>query len=152
MVTHRLAPIARRFPLRSDETRTMGAWRAWYDACRSAGAPVRLSATAAAAGLDPSTVRRRANRDGFWRPFPDVIGPPGVVPDADDWCRAALLYLGADDPDTVAGVTRNTALWLHGISVAAPRPRSRRSSPPSGPSSAPAGCPRSGAVTSCPTT
>jgi hypothetical protein len=99
----------------------MGAWRAWYDACRdAAGGPVRLSATAVAAGLDPSTVRRRANREGFWRPFPDVIGPPGAVPDADAWCKAALLHLGADDPDTLAGVTRNTALWLYGIRGSAP--------------------------------
>lgn len=98
----------------------MERWRAWYDACRESGGPVRLSSTAAAAGLDPSTVRRRANREGFWRPFPDVIGPPGVEPDADAWCRAALLHLGADDEETLAGVTRDTALWLYGLRGSAP--------------------------------
>jgi hypothetical protein len=93
----------------------MDAWRAWHDACREARGPVRLSTTAEAAGLDPTTVRRRANREGFWRPFPDVIGPPGIEPDAAAWCRAALLYLGADDRSILAGVTRDTAAWLYGL-------------------------------------
>jgi hypothetical protein len=96
------------------------AWRVWHDACRQARGPVRLSSTAASAGLDPSTVRRRAQREGFWRPFPDVIGPPGLEPDADAWCRAALLYLGADDRSTLAGVTRDTAAWLYGRRRSAP--------------------------------
>ncbi len=93
----------------------MDAWRAWFEACRQARGPVRLSTTAEAAGLDPSTVRRRANREGFWRPFPDVIGPPGLEPDATAWCRAALLYLGADDPSILAGVTGDTAAWVFGL-------------------------------------
>jgi hypothetical protein len=96
------------------------AWRAWYDACRQARGPVRLSTTAERVGLNPSTVRRRANREGFWRPFPDVIGLPGLDPDADAWCRAALLYLGADDRSTLAGVTRDTAAWLYGRRRSAP--------------------------------
>jgi hypothetical protein len=31
------------------------------------------------------------------------------------WCRAALLYLEADDRSTLVGVTRDTAAWLYGL-------------------------------------
>lgn len=85
----------------------------WDDAWRHLrwhGGVDRITEVAAAGGLAPSTVRRRADREGWPQPFPGVVAHPGAPLDSHLWARAALAYLGPP-----AALTRWSALHHLGV-------------------------------------
>jgi len=98
-------------------------WPDFFEVCRDRGGVVRLSDAARRAGLDPGTVRRRALREGWWLPYPNVGAAPGTPVDARARAQAAVLYLrgpGVPPGPYVAAATRWTAAHLLGVSRGAP--------------------------------
>lgn len=93
------------------------------DALRARGGIATVAEVAAASSRPARAVRRQAERQGWWRPFPSVIGLPRTQPSSRDWIRASALHAaghtGAPAHDLVA-VTRLSALHLMGILDAAP--------------------------------
>ncbi len=97
--------------------RTMG-WERVVAASMAAGGPVHVRAVVALAGMQPRSVLRRADRDGWLRPFPLVIALPGTRMDGRAWALAAVLHATGqrEDPVTdLAALTRSSALALLGI-------------------------------------
>jgi very-short-patch-repair endonuclease len=97
------------------------------------GGPVHLATAAAATGLAVRTLRRHAAEQGWWRPYPGVIAPPGTPKTPWTRARAAAVHLGAaQDPQLLAaleacdrrpelvGITGWTAAHLRGVHHAAP--------------------------------
>ncbi len=79
----------------------------------AAGGPIDVRRAAPACGLTPRAVRDRARREGWWRPFRDIVAGPGAAQDGAAWARAAALHGQGrrGDPATdIAAVTRDTAL------------------------------------------
>ena len=98
-------------------------WRQFFEVAAEAHGPVALGATAAACGLPPARVRRRARDEGWWQPFPDVVAPPGTIVDDRAWMLAAVLHATArtPDPDRGLAVVRGwSALARYGIRSVAP--------------------------------
>ncbi len=98
-------------------------WASFYEVCAAAGGAVRLTDAARAAGLHPQTVRRRAAAEGWWRPHPDVVAPPGTHIDARTRALAAVRHLerrSGDEGLGVAAATRWTAAHLLGVRRSAP--------------------------------
>ena len=98
-------------------------WRQFFQAAAEAHGPVALGATAAACGLPPARVRRRAREEGWWRPFPDVVAPPGTVIDDRAWMLAAVLHATGrtSDRDRGLAVVRGwSALVRYGVRSTAP--------------------------------
>lgn len=93
------------------------------DALRDRGGIATVTQVAAAAARSPRAVRRQAEQQGWWRPFPEVLGLPRTHPSNRDWMHAAALHVagrtGDPDHDLVA-VTRLSALQLMGVVDAAP--------------------------------
>lgn len=100
-------------------------WDRFNRLALSRGGIVRIVPTAAAAGMHPGTVQRRARREGWWCPHPGVVALPGVPREPRTRALAAVRYLeGAStsrvgDPSPV-GVTRWTAVHLLGLGRSAP--------------------------------
>ncbi len=97
--------------------RRMG-WERVVAASMAAGGPVHVRTVAALAGMQPRSVVRRSERDGWWRPFPSVIALPGTPTDGGAWARAAVLHATGQrgDPATdLAALTRSSALAMLGI-------------------------------------
>ncbi len=90
---------------------------------RSRGGLATVADLADAAGCSQRAVRRQADRQGWWCPFPDVVGLPRARPSARDHIHAAALQAagrtGDPDRDLVA-VTRLSALHLLGLGASAP--------------------------------
>ena len=84
----------------------------------AAGGPIDVRAVAAACSWTTRAVIRRADREGWGRPFPHVIVPPGWHMDGASWARAAVIHAtgstGSLDGD-LAAVTRATALAVLGV-------------------------------------
>lgn len=98
-------------------------WPEFHEACRAAGGVVSLRATADAADLAPSVVRRRAKQEGWWWPFHDVVATPGTRVDGRARAQAATLYTRGttNDPErNVVGATRWTAAYLLGVHLTPP--------------------------------
>lgn len=74
-------------------------WRDGYDASRAAGGPIHVRVLAAAVGVRPPAVRARAAREGWWQPYPDVVGPPGTPEGPRARALAALAQVRGGDPD-----------------------------------------------------
>jgi len=93
------------------------------DALRARGGIATVAEVAAAATRSTRAVVRQAERQGWWRPFPTVIGLPRAQPSSRDWIRAAALHAsgrtGEPARDLVA-VTRLSALHVLGVIDAAP--------------------------------
>lgn len=98
----------------------MMGWRGLLEEGSRAGGVVHLASLARRHAVAPSVAYERARREGWWHPLPGVFGLPGLTPDADAWSRAALSYVGKGRPDTLAAITRHTALHLHGVARVAP--------------------------------
>ncbi len=84
-------------------------WAALFDLARRQANVVTV-AQAIALGIDPGTLRRRASREGWPRPFPKVAVLPGTLLDGATLAVAAALSVG---PDSV--ITGRTALAIHGV-------------------------------------
>ena len=98
-------------------------WREFHEMAERMRGPVLLGPTATAAGLTPEQVRRRAQAEGWWRPFPGIVAPPGTVIDDHAWMRAAVLSAqgraGQQDRDVAALAGWSAACW-YGIRAVAP--------------------------------
>jgi hypothetical protein len=98
-------------------------WPEFHDISRSSGGVVHLRATAEAAELPISNVRRRAAQESWWWPFRDVAAIPGTVIDARARAHAAVLHTGGTtgkDEHDLAAATRWTAAHLLGVNRNAP--------------------------------
>lgn len=100
----------------------MTGWRGFLDEGRRAGGVIRLAAATRRHELVLSTGQERARAEGWWRPFPDVVGLPGVVQDAAAWRRAACLHVSDGREEALFALTRHSALHLHGLIRTAPTP------------------------------
>jgi hypothetical protein len=98
----------------------MTGWRGFLDEGRRAGGVIRLADAARRHGLVLSTVQARARAEGWWRPFPGVVGLPGVDQDAKAWSRAACLHVSDGREDALLALTRYSAMHLYGLVRTAP--------------------------------
>ena len=93
------------------------------DALRDRGGMATVAEVAAAAARPARAVRRQADRQGWWRPFPEVLGLPRTQPSTRDWIQAAALHAAGrtgDPARDLVAVTRVSALYLMGVVDAAP--------------------------------
>jgi hypothetical protein len=93
------------------------------DALRDRGGIATVAEVAAAAAGTARAVRRQAARQGWWRPFPQVVGLPRTHPSTRDWIRAAALHAAGrtgDPARDLVAVTRLSALYLMGVVESAP--------------------------------
>ena len=99
------------------------AWKRVVAASMAAGGPVDVRSVAADAGLTVRSVVRRAEREGWSRPFPGVVAAPGSRMDGRAWAKAATLHAtgrrGESERD-LAAATRGSALALLGITRSFP--------------------------------
>jgi hypothetical protein len=101
-----------------------------YEICRRTGGPIRMHLAAAATGLCLRTLERRSRDEGWWRPFPGIVAPPGTPQTAQTWARAAAAHAGAvhdpqllrvlTRPPPLVAVTGLTAIHLLGAGSTAP--------------------------------
>jgi hypothetical protein len=93
------------------------------DALRDRGGIATVTEVAAAAARPARAIRRQAARQGWWRPFPQVVGLPRTHPSSGDWiCAAAMHAAGrtGDPARDLVAVTRLSALYLMGVVGSAP--------------------------------
>ena len=74
-------------------------WRDGFELSAAAGGPVHVRVLAAAVGVRPEAVRARAAREGWWHPYPDIVGPPGTPDTPRTRALAALAQVRGGDPD-----------------------------------------------------
>jgi hypothetical protein len=92
-------------------------WRDVFGYATSMGGVVEVHAAARAGGVTARAIRDRANREGWWRPFHDVLGLPGRTVDARAWAIAATLHAAGRTGDAgrdLAALTRGSALAVLG--------------------------------------
>jgi hypothetical protein len=98
-------------------------WSTLIELARDNGGVVLVPQAARAAGLDPRLVKRRAARDGWWCPYPNVVGLPGTPVDPRARALAAVCHLRGhtvDGASALVAVTRWTAAHLYGVQRSAP--------------------------------
>jgi hypothetical protein len=117
---HRQVPIRLLPAPRLRHGAPMTGWRGFLDEGRRAGGVIRLAEAARRHDLVLSIVQERARAEGWWRPFPGVVGLPGVAEDAEAWCRAACLHVSDGREDALLALTRHSALHLYGLVRTAP--------------------------------
>lgn len=93
------------------------------DVLRARGGIATVAEVAAATERSARSVRRQADRHGWWHPFPEVLGLPRTQPSNRDWIHAAALHAAGrtgDPARDLVAVTRLSALHLLGVVEAAP--------------------------------
>ena len=92
-------------------------WRDFFTYAADLGGPVRVDTAAAAAGLTVGRIRGRADREGWWRPYRDVVAPPGTPVRPETWALAALARARGPRPDAPEPValTRWSAAAAYGV-------------------------------------
>lgn len=93
-------------------------WNEVYAASIAAGGPILVREVARIAAVQERAIRGRAQREGWWHPYPSVVAVPGTPRDGRARALAAALHARGRTGDPgrdVAAVTRDSALAVLGI-------------------------------------
>ncbi|MBS3940658.1 MAG: hypothetical protein KG028_06830 [Actinobacteria bacterium] len=97
-------------------------WADLFAYCQTVHGPVHVGVAASVSGFRGATVRARAQREGWWLPYPSVVAPPGTPRSAGYQALAALARAGGPLPDapSPAALIRWSALAAYGVGRAWP--------------------------------
>ncbi|MFA9446140.1 hypothetical protein [Egicoccus sp. AB-alg6-2] len=92
-------------------------WRDLFEYCQRQHGPVHVGVAAALSGFSVASVRARAEREAWWRPYRDVVAPPGTPRSGGYWALAAVARARGGDPDApkAAALTRWSAAAVYGV-------------------------------------
>lgn len=92
-------------------------WRDLFEHCQRRHGPVHVGVAAALSGVSVEAVRARAEREGWWQPYRDVVAPPGTPRSGGYWALAAIARARGGDADAArpAALTRWSAAAAYGV-------------------------------------
>jgi very-short-patch-repair endonuclease len=93
-------------------------WPDVFSYATAVGGIVDVHAASRAGRVTPRAIRDRARREGWWRPFRDVVALPGRTVDGHAWAVAATLHAAGrtgEPSRDLAALTRGSALAVLGV-------------------------------------
>src|SRR5690606_18413134 len=93
-----------------------------FEHCQQQHGPVHVGVAAALSGVSVAAVRGRAEREGWWRPYGDVVAPPGTPQSGEYWALAAVARArgGNLEAPRPAALARWSAAAAYGVNKAWP--------------------------------